>query len=164
MLEKRFEALLTEHGGRVLNTATRILCDAQSAQDVHQEVFLEIWRRWQKYNGRTNWKAYLYRTTVRKALEHARRSRIVPDAKQVVSRVTNHKPEDSAKTAELQRKLTRALAKLPRRQADVFVMARIEGISHQEIAEILGCSQVTVRTHLHRAMKRLARELAEFME
>ena len=68
-----FENLVNEHGGRVLRTATRVLRDANLAHDVHQEVFLSIWRRWHKYDGQVNWTAYLYRATVRKALELARR-------------------------------------------------------------------------------------------
>jgi RNA polymerase sigma-70 factor (ECF subfamily) len=66
------------------------------------------------------------------------------------------------RTAELQEVLARNLARLPKRQADVFVLSRIEGLGAGEIAEILGCSQQTVRVHLHRAIKRLARELSDY--
>ena len=69
--EKTFENLVLKHGPQVLRTALRVLHDASLAQDVHQEVFLAIWRRWHRYNGSTNWPAYLYRATVRKALEVA---------------------------------------------------------------------------------------------
>ena len=53
----------------------RILGNSEKAQDVHQEVFLAIWKRWHKYNGQTNWNAYLYRAAVRKAIEFAKQSR-----------------------------------------------------------------------------------------
>ncbi len=69
--EKTFENLVQEHGPQVLRTALRVLHDASLAHDVHQEVFLAIWRRWHRYNGDVNWPAYLYRATVRKALEVA---------------------------------------------------------------------------------------------
>ena len=71
--EKSFENLVNEHGRQVLNTALRVLGDVNMANDVHQEVFLAIWKRWPSYNGHTNWPAYLYRATVRKALEAVRR-------------------------------------------------------------------------------------------
>ena len=67
--EQSFENLVQEHGPQVLRTAMRVLHDASLAHDVHQEVFLAIWRRWHRYNGNVNWPAYLYRATVRKALE-----------------------------------------------------------------------------------------------
>ncbi len=63
----------------------------------------------------------------------------------------------------MQQKLVACLARLPKRQADVFVLSRIEGLEAGKIAELLGCSQNTVRVHLHRAMKRLARELSEYL-
>ena len=70
-----FEKVVHKYSKRVLNTAAKVLGNAQSAQDVHQEVFLSIWKRWHTYNGHTNWPAYLYRTTVRKALELTKKKR-----------------------------------------------------------------------------------------
>jgi RNA polymerase sigma-70 factor (ECF subfamily) len=148
----------------VLNTAVRILRDTQRAQDVHQEVFLEIWRRWHKYNGQTNWGAYLYRVTVRKAIESAKRPRMEPLAEgQPEYAAKNEKPDGRLRAAELQQRIVEGLAGLPKRQADVFVLSRIEGLKPERIAEVLGCSQETVRVHLHRAMKRLARELRDYL-
>jgi len=63
---------------------------------------------------------------------------------------------------ELQQKLTESLAKLPKRQADVFVLSRIEGLDHAAIAEILGCTANNVRVSLHRAVKRLARDMSMY--
>ena len=60
--------------------------------------------------------------------------------------------------------LARCLARLPARQADVFVLARLEGLNHKEIAQLLGCSEKTARVHLHRALRRLARELKIYWE
>ena len=142
----------------------RVLGDSQLAQDVHQEVFLEIWRRWHRYNGQTSWASYLYRTTVRKAITLAKRPRMASlgDRQTEVS-PSSERPDESIRVAELQQKLRELLATLPRRQADVFVLSRIEGLSHQEIAGILDCSQQTIRVHLHRALKRLARELSDYL-
>ena len=160
-----FEALVRDHSTGVLNTALRILGDAQLAQDVHQEVFLSIWRRWHKYDGQVNFKAYLYRTTVRHAIKAAKRLRsqrskqLQPD-----SSITNGSAEADLRTAELRRALAVALGKLPDRQADVFVLSRIEGLKSKKIAGILGCSEETVRVHLHRAMKRLSVMLSDYLE
>jgi RNA polymerase sigma-70 factor (ECF subfamily) len=148
----------------VLNTALRILGDPEKAQDVHQEVFLAIWKRWHKFNGRTNWSAYLYRVTVRKAIESAKQSRFQQSLTQQVERVAGgQKPDGSLRMAELQMKLAERLARLPRRQADVFVMSRVEGLDAGQIADVLDCSPRTVRVHLHRAVKRLARELGDYL-
>jgi RNA polymerase sigma-70 factor (ECF subfamily) len=162
--EISFRALINNYGPAVLNTAIRILGDSQRAQDVHQEVFLAIWRRWHKYNGKTNWGAYLYRTTVRKAIEFAKRSRAeVLIEQRPRNPVTSDRPDGSLRAAELKQKLVKCLTRLPERQADVFVLSRIEGLEHNRIAEVMGCSQGTVRVHLHRAMKRLAYELSDYL-
>ena len=148
----------------MLNVAVRILGDGDKAQDVHQDVFLAIWKRWHKYDGRTHWDAYLYRATVRKALDLARRLRIDqalgPQPEHAVNTDT---PDGPLRTSELQRKLAQCLAGLPKRQAEAFVLARMEGLKAEKIAELLGCSQRTVRVHLHRATKRLNHELSDYL-
>ena len=158
-----FKMLVNDYSRAVLNTAIRILRDSQQAQDVHQEVFLEILRRWHKFNGTTNWGGYLYRATVRKAIESARRSRAKPLIEHYECGRTNESPEEPLRTAELQQKLVACLGRLPKRQADVFVLSRIEGLRNDKIAELLGCSKETVRVHLHRSVKRLARELSDYL-
>lgn len=164
MSKQEFQTLVNNYGAQVLSTAMRILGNSDKAQDVHQEVFLAIWKRWHKYDGRTNWNAYLYRAAVRKAIDFAKQSR----AEQHMRQQTKYDPgtdlpDGSLRTAELQQMLARHLARLPRRQANVFVLSRIEGLKHNQIAEILGCSQNTVRVHLHRAVKQLARELGDYL-
>jgi RNA polymerase sigma-70 factor (ECF subfamily) len=170
--KQEFRTLVNDYGAQVLSTAMRILGNSEKAQDVHQEVFLAIWKRWHKYNGRTNWNAYLYRAAVRKAIEFAKKSRAEQSRRKVslmgLLQQTNYgtskdHPDGPMKTAELQQMLARHLAKLPKRQADVFVLSRIEGLKHNEIAEILGCSQNTVRVHLHRAVKQLAKGLGDYL-
>jgi RNA polymerase sigma-70 factor (ECF subfamily) len=164
-LDEGFESLVAEHSRQVLNVALRILGSADAAQDVHQEVFLAIWRRWGSFNGRINWRSYLYRTTVRKAIETAVHRRkvqgLASPAAEPVSRQDG--PDGALRAAELQQALAVALAQLPDRQAEVFVLARHEGLGYDEIAAMLGCTQETVRVHLHRALKRLAEELKEHL-
>jgi len=167
-----FRALVNDYSVQVLSTAMRILGNSEKAQDVHQEVFLSIWKRWHKYNGQTNWNAYLYRAAVRKAIEFAKHSKAEQSHRKVsltgLRQQTKYgtskdHPDGPLKTAELRQMLAQKLAGLPKRQADVFVLSRIEGLRAAEIAEILGCSQNTVRVHLHRAVKRLARELGDYL-
>jgi len=159
-----FRALVDNYGAMVLGTAVRILGDSERAQDVHQEVFLAIWQRWHKFNGQTNWGAYLYRATVRKAIDFAKRSRKTPQVERSqTDLVSMEEPDVPLLRAELREKLVRCLGKLPKRQAEVFVLSRIECLEGEKIAEILGCSHQTVRVHLHRAMKRLAGELEDYL-
>ena len=159
-----FEKLVNDYTRQVLNTAIRILGDRQKALDVHQQVFLEIWRRWHTYNSQTNWSPYLYRTTVRKAIAFAKKAR-KEDQLQLKPEYADKKqnPQMQLHSAELQQKIAACLHKLPQRQADVFVLSKIEGLTTEKIALILDCSKQTVRVHLHRAIKKLAAELKNYL-
>jgi RNA polymerase sigma-70 factor (ECF subfamily) len=160
----RFEKLVNDHGRDVLNVALRVCGDPETAKDVYQEVFLAIWRRWHTYNGTVNWGPYLYRVTVRKALELARARRPVADMPEGSERESpGPDPDTDLRLQDLQTKLTESLAKLPKRQADVFVLSRIEGLDYSAVAKTLNCSQNSVRVLLHRAVKQLARELTEYL-
>jgi RNA polymerase sigma-70 factor (ECF subfamily) len=164
--DARFEELVSQYGRQVLNVALRILGNAEQANDVHQEVFLAVWQRWHKYDGQVNWNGYLYTVTVRKSLECARRNRsqLLLSRRMQEEQTTNKWPDAALRANELQQKLAVCLAKLPERQAEVFVLSRIEGLKHEDIAELLGCSQQTVRVHLHRAMKQLARQFSVYLD
>jgi RNA polymerase sigma-70 factor (ECF subfamily) len=147
-----------------MDVALRVSGDVHLAQDAYQEVFLAVWRRWSTYDGQVNWGAYLYRVTVRKALEVAKRRRAAASVPAGGSDCQNFEAdlEKGLRLDELQQKLTESLAKLPKHQADVFVLSRIEGLSNPAIAEILGCTRNRVRVSLHRAVKRLAREMGTY--
>ncbi|TFG46544.1 MAG: sigma-70 family RNA polymerase sigma factor [Candidatus Brocadiia bacterium] len=159
-----FKFLVENYSRQVLNTALRVLGDRQAAQDVHQEVFLAVWQRWDKFNGETNWKGYLYRTTIRKAMEYVKESKDFSffaegsvDSVSVIER-----PDSHIRAMELQQKLTALLSKLPGRQAEVFMLSKIEGLKSEDIGTVLGCSPETVRVHLHRALKQLAEGLRDY--
>jgi RNA polymerase sigma-70 factor (ECF subfamily) len=159
-----FKELVERYSKPVLNSAFRIAGDPQYAQDIHQEVFLAILRRWDTFNGATNWGAYLYRVTVRKAMEFVKRSRReerIGSANDCAAVKEN--PAGLLRSKELQHELLRRLGKLPKRQADVFVLSRIEGLSDRQIAEIMGLAPQTVRVHLCRALERLRGELKGFL-
>jgi RNA polymerase sigma-70 factor (ECF subfamily) len=160
-----FKELVERHSTGVLKSAFRIVGNHQCAQDIHQEVFLAIFRRWNKFNGQTNWGAYLYRVTVRKAMEFVKQSRLPEERVGSADdwAMTKENPAGLLRSKELQQELIRRLSEMPKRQADVFVLSRIEGLSDKQIAEIINIAPQTVRVHLCRALERLRSELKGFL-
>jgi len=159
-----FKVLVNRYSKPVLNTALRIVGNQPCAYDIHQEVFLAILQRWHKFDGETNWSGYLYRVTVRKAMEFVKRKK--PQAlfgNQADWAVAKEDSLGPLRVHELRQELLKRLSKMPKPQADVFVLSRIEGLSQRHIAEIMGCSRETVKTHLQRAVKRLRTELADYL-
>ena len=159
-----FETIVNTYSRQVLNTAIRILGDTNLALDVHQEVFLAIWQRWHSFNGQTNWPGYLYRTTVRKAIELANKQKKETSIDDDFEKASNDKPHQRLEADELRHIITKAISRLPDKQADAFVLAKIEGLKADEIAKILQCSEDTVRVHLHRAVKTLAEKLGNYLK
>lgn len=151
----------------VLYTATRILGRPDAAQDVHQEVFLAIWQRWAKFEQPINWPGYLYRVTISKAIDRIRREQKWPDSLEVLEETPadrNPEPYHQLNAQELQERLRWCIARLPERQSQVFVMSRLEGLKHKEIAGHLACTQETVRVHLHRALRNITDLMREYLE
>lgn len=158
-----FEKLVEQYSPFVLATAMRILSDQQQAVDVHQDIFLSIWSRWHTFNGKTNWPGYLYRASIRKAIQNAKKRRLNSlDDFEMQQSGSRQSPDSRMKASELKKKLIELISKLPKRQAEAFIMSRLEGLDYCRIAEIMGCTVQTVRVHLHRAVKRLADGLADY--
>ena len=103
--------------------------------EVHQDVFLAILQRWHRYDGEVQWRHYLYRMTIRKALHQAkamRKAKPIESMEQGLA--AKDRPEASLVAQELQQRLMEHLNKLPARQAEVFILHRLEGLSYQAIA------------------------------
>jgi RNA polymerase sigma-70 factor (ECF subfamily) len=144
--------------------AIRILGNAELTKDVHQEVFLAVWRTWDSFKKDTNWRGYLYRVTVRKAIEFSKNSQAIPITEwQNDCPKSQDRPDAAILTKELWQKVTDSLANLPEKQAEVFVLSKIEGLEYKDIAETMNCSETTVRVHLHRALLRMTRELKNYL-
>ena len=133
--------------------------------EVHQDVFLAILKRWHRYGGEVQWRHYLYRMTIRKALHQAKAMRKAKPIESMEQGLTaKDRPEASLVAQELQQRLMEHLNKLPARQAEVFILHRLEGLSYQAIAEGLSCAESTVRVHLYRALKRLDKGMRDYLE
>lgn len=162
--DKGFTKLVDDHSRLVLNAAYRVLGNRSAAEDVHQDVFTAIWQRWESYNGDTSWPAYLYRCAVRKAIVRSKAARRTRDIDVIPDLVATSPNADSKLiTTEMKDKLRICISRLPQRQAEVFVMNRMEGKNYTQIAEVLECSRETARVHMHRALKQLAKDFKEYM-
>ena len=165
LADERFDKLVADYGRKVLHIAQGVLGDPQAAMDVHQEVFLAIWKRWHTFDEPVNWDGYLYRTTIRKALDYARKLRkeksLDPEYEKQIPSTNN--PELKARASELVSLLRNYMQKLPSQQAQAFMLARLEGLGYPQIAAAMGCSEGTARVHLHRALKQLAHEMRDVL-
>jgi RNA polymerase sigma-70 factor (ECF subfamily) len=157
------ERVFLEHQGRVFRAAFRITGNAHDAEDVLQTVFLRLARQGEEGLAVTNLSSYLYRAAINSALDllRGRRDRAgVPlDEADSAPGGALAAPDQAQEAAEIRGRLREALAGLPPRTAEIFVLRYFEDQANRDIARVLGISRVSVAVTLHRARRHLQDQL-----
>jgi RNA polymerase sigma-70 factor (ECF subfamily) len=138
--------------------ALGILGTREDAEDACQEVLLKLLRAAPVLSPQTSLRAWLRRVCVNYCLDQRRRRRPASETVSAESVSIEHpgpSPQEAAREAALRDALTRALCQLPQKQRAVFVLRHFGGCSLQEISQLLGCAEGTVKAHLSRAVARL---------
>lgn len=151
-----FGRVVHEREAQLLRVAYRILGNWADAEDVAQEVFLRLHKHGLGFATDGALGSWLYRVTVNLCLDRNRRARPTEELADLGAGGTS--AEAGLLRDEQKHRLMRALSMLPAKERAAVVLREIEGLATAEVAEILGSSEVTVRTQIHRAMGRL-REL-----
>lgn len=159
-----FQSLFESHGDRVYSIAYRYSGDAAAAMDIAQETFLKLLSCIQQFRGESSFESWLYRLVVNNCLDyHRRQRRFLTVADQVLD--TFRAPRESALSdllrEERQERVQQIVAQLPEEQRIVVVLRYTEGLSYEEIADLLGCRKGTVASRLNRAHKSLERRLSQ---
>lgn len=128
-----------------------------AAEDLSQEAFLAAYRRWDRIARYDDPAAWVRRVAANRAVSRFRRLGAEARAlARLVIVADRHLPQAfDADTAEIWEQVR----KLPKRQAQAIALAYVEELTYREIAAVLECSTETVKTHLQRARKTLARRL-----
>ncbi|HZQ95351.1 MAG TPA: sigma-70 family RNA polymerase sigma factor [Candidatus Sulfotelmatobacter sp.] len=154
-----FERVFRAHHGLVFRTAYRIIGNAADAEDVSQSVFLAVFRRSEQQGALENEESYLRRAAINGALDvlRSRQAHFTVELPELPAEPVHHE------TGELRQALARALARLKPRSAEIFALRFLEGFSNQQIARILGLSQVLVAVIVHRTRQQLRKELSAYL-
>ncbi len=154
-----FGVLYDQHAGRVFALCLRMSGDPGRAGELLQDVFVRAWQRLPSFRGESAFSSWLHRLAVNVILQDgrgaARRSRRVALSEDLgIDDSTAARSHDPGLRLDLER----AIATLPVRPREVFVLHDMEGFLHKEIAALMGIPVGTVRSHLFRA-RRLLREM-----
>lgn len=150
--------LVREHGPLVFKTAWRILGHTADAEDVVQDVFLQM-HQWEQTRPVRSMPGLLRRMATCRALDRLRqRKATVPLTDLPIENVSNA-PESAVLEQELQERLRQAIAELPQREAEVFCLRYFDDLSYQEIAAELGIRSGAVAAALHKARAKLEASL-----
>ena len=174
--EEAFGGLLQRYQGKVYRLAMHLTRNPQDAEEVTQDVFLAVYRKLRDFEDRASFRTWLYRIASNAALMKLRRRRpVVPLASgapafredgQFAQAVADWSayPEAELLAAERRSVLEQAIATLSADDQAVVVLRDIEGLSNQEMAEILGTTLLAVKSRLHRARLALRERLAAYFE
>jgi RNA polymerase sigma-70 factor (ECF subfamily) len=155
------EALYHRFKRRVYALAVRIV-GSVDAEEVAQEAFIRIFRGLAKFRGDAALATWIYRLAVNAALSHRSRraAAVQPETDEVVEAQAQAGAEPAHGDAVLRARIERALARLPAGYRTVIVLHDVEGLEHEEVAQILGCHVGTSKSQLHKARARLREMLA----
>jgi RNA polymerase sigma-70 factor (ECF subfamily) len=153
-----FEVLYRRHSARVYGLCIRLARNAADAQDCTQETFISAWRHLRTFRGQSNLSTWLHRIAVNEVLGRKRRAAVEARHLQVVHAYGDEGADVPPDHGELE-ELETAIRQLPERAREVFVLQRIYGYTHEEIAEMLKIAVGTCKSQLHRASRLLIEAL-----
>jgi RNA polymerase sigma-70 factor (ECF subfamily) len=171
-----FDRLIGKYRERVFGIVYNMTSNREDAADLTQDAFIKAFQSVHRFGGQSSFFTWLYRIAVNSALSHMRKARLrsffslervdseEPVAKEIVAALTDKTGADrDAYVRELQEKLNDAMQKLSIKHRTVVTLFEIEGLSHQEVAEVMDCSVGTVRSRLHYAKQLLQSELQAYI-
>jgi len=158
-----FRALFEKYKDMVYSVALRYSGDPAVAQDIAQDTFLKLYTAIGSFRGDANFDSWLYRLVVNSCFDLKRKTRrLTPLFDEMLSlmRTPDLSVLDEVLRAELSAHVKSVVDALAPDQRMVVVLRYTQGLSYEEIAEILGCAPGTIASRLNRAHKILARRLA----
>jgi RNA polymerase sigma-70 factor, ECF subfamily len=171
--QRDFALLYRRSHKRAFNLAYRLLGNSTDAEDITQDAFVRAWRHFDQYDRARPFEGWLFRIVTNLVVDRRRRDRRVtiysldaplkidsegvPVTVEIPDETAN--PETRMMADQFSEPLEKALAKLPKDYRAAVLLADVEGMSYQEIAEVLGAPIGTIRSRIHRGRLMLRRAL-----
>jgi RNA polymerase sigma-70 factor (ECF subfamily) len=171
--QRAFRELVERHQRRAFAIALALVRDEQDAREVVQEAFLRVYRGLDAFHGGSTFFTWLYRIVTNLAIDLIRKparrdaeldeTRELHDEAQIplLSRIDGADPLDVVRRREIGARIRHALDALPPYHRGVIVMREIEGLSYEEMAEVMNVSKGTIMSRLFHARQKLQRALAD---
>ncbi|HYQ57642.1 MAG TPA: sigma-70 family RNA polymerase sigma factor [Draconibacterium sp.] len=170
--ELAFKKLVDTHQKLVVNTCYGLLQNREDAEDIAQDVFVEVYRNIQNFRSDAKLSTWLYRITVNRSLNHIRDNKkhkwfqgfeneVAEKNRELLQAKTadTDEPEYDLENKQRALILKEAINSLPQNQKVAFTLSKYEELSYQEIADVMGLSVSSVESLLFRAKKGLQKKL-----
>lgn len=171
-----FDQLILKYRERLFGVIYNMTSNREDASDLTQDAFIKAFQSINRFQGQSSFFTWLYKIGINSTLTHLRKNRLRTffslekvdeedrQSAEVIAALTdNTGAERDVFVHELQEKLNEAMQKLSIKHRTVVTLFEIDGLSHQEIAEVMNCSVGTVRSRLHYAKQLLQSELQPYI-
>ncbi len=171
--ESAFSKLVDEWQDMVYNTAIGIVQNPQDADDITQEVFMQVYQSISSFKGESKFSTWLYRITLSKALDQEKKKKrkkrfafvqqlFGNQGEELVQSIEFEHPGILMEKKESAQALFKALKQIPDNQRIAFTLHKLEGQSYMEIAEIMNTSLYAVESLMSRAKANLKKQLNKY--
>jgi len=158
-----FEELVRRYRNEVFAFSHYFVRDREEAWDLSQEVFVKAYKSLRRFRGDAAFKTWLMRITANRCKDHLKKRRLetipLDEAIHTGHPSEGDDPASGAQAAELGKAIDAAVAGLPPKHQLAFVLREYQGLSYQEMAEVMDCNVGTVMSRLHHARKKLQDKL-----
>jgi RNA polymerase sigma-70 factor (ECF subfamily) len=163
--EEAFASIFRTHYAPLVGAAQAVLGDRSRAEEVVQDVLLELWRRRASLEIESTLRAYLHRATRNRALNVVRHEKVTQRMAPIAADDPTVAPVGIGVVVEgeIDQALHEAIGHLPARCREVFELSRVQGLRYAEIAETLGISIKTVEAQMGKALRILRERMARWL-
>ncbi len=155
--EAAFRELVERYQRRTYWIAHNMVGSYEAAQDISQDAFVRVFRNLQRFDTKKNFYTWLYQIVVNLCIDHLRKEshKRAADLDEVggVPDEEHKQPLPATSRTEMRGRVQKTLNSLPPKYKAVLTLRDIQGFSCEEISQIVGCTNATVRWRLHRARK-----------
>ena len=171
-----YDALIRRYQDRIYATVYHMTSNHEDANDITQETFIKAYRALKSFKGDSSFYTWIYRIAVNKTINFlkTRKNRVhmslndldfhAENDPDLVALISENTPRRDLNLSELQEKLNEAMQKLSETHRIVVTLHDVQGLSHDEIAKIIGCNVGTVRSRLFYARQQLQGTLADYLK
>lgn len=173
-----FRAIVSKYERRVYGIVIGMIRDREESWDLTQDIFVKVYRHLDSFEGNSSLYTWIYRIAVNLCIDHLRRKRIVKveyddtraqgEPSDVVfplmSQTDSEAPPKRLLREELMAKVNTALEQLSPKHKQMIILREVEGLSYQEISDVLGISIGTVMSRLFHARKNMQKVLTQYLE
>jgi len=172
--ETAFRLLVDQYQKFVLNSCYKFVYNRETAEDLTQEVFIEVYRSINLFRADSKLSTWIYRISITKSLDYLkgqkRKKRFAilkslfgeDEVEERISAPDNNSPDKILENNDRLKVLSWALSKLPENQRIAFTLSKSDEISYKEISEVLGVSVSSVESLIHRAKQNLKKKLYSY--